>query len=350
MPPTYKDIQRITGLSLATISKHFNGRTVREENKQAIEAAATRLGFRVNEVARSLRTRRSRTVGVVLPQLDNDFHLQIVAGVEEGLRDSGIGVVVCSSQTATHSGYTGAVDLLQDRQVDGIIVVPSAHDESALVASRARGVPLVLVDRLVPGLDHDAVVLDNRGASALAVDELRRHGHTDIAVITGSRSVWTMAERLAGYEEAMRADGLSVTQNGVVEGPLTVETGQRGMHRLLSRTRRPTAVLTTNYELTLGALIALAQADVDVPGEMSFIGFDSETLAQVTRPRTTVVTQPQREIARVAAELMQARLTASDDGGAPDARAQARTVVLPGTLLAGASVGPPPGGGHRTLP
>lgn len=338
MPPTQQDIQRITGLSLATISRYVNGHTVREENRVAIEAAATELGFGIDEVAHSVRTRRSRTVGVVLPQLDNDFHLEVIAGVEAGLKDAGVGVVVCSSRSASPDGYAGAVDLLNDRQVDGIIVVPSTHDLQALTTARRRGVPLVLVDRLVPGLHCDAVVLDNRGAAALAVQELRRHGHEDIAVITGSSGVWTMKERLAGITAALVKDGLQLPDDAVVQGPLTVETGQRGMHALLSRGRLPTAVLTTCYELTLGALIALAEADVDVPGDLSFIGFDSSALSQVTRPRTTVVVQPQREIARAAGMLMRERL-APDTG--THGRPAPRTLVVEGSLVAGASVGPP---------
>ncbi|WP_432545787.1 LacI family DNA-binding transcriptional regulator [Kineococcus sp. SYSU DK004] len=336
MPPTYKDIQRMTGLSLATISKHFNGGNVLAANRAAIEEAAADLGFRVNEVARSLRTRRSGTVGVLLPALDNDFHLEVIAGVEAVLKDVGVSVVVVSSHTSA-AGAAGAVDLLVDRRVDGVIAVPGRHDGEPLRAAAARGLPVVLVDRLVSGLDCDAVVLDNTGASAQVVRHLVEHGHREIAVVTGTPDVWTMRERLTGFRRAMRAAGLPVAREHVVRGPLTVRTGREAVHALLARERRPTAVYATNYELTLGAVVALNEAGVDVPGDVSLVGFDGEVVAQVARPRTSVYVQPVRGIAREAAELMRERLAGDGEGPAPRRR------VLAGRFVPGGSVGPPRG-------
>jgi LacI family transcriptional regulator len=331
---TYKDLQRATGLSLATISKYFHGGTVREENRAALDAAARDLGFRVNAVARSLRTRRSQTVGVLLPELDNDFHLSVIAGVEEVLAADGVGVLVRSSRS--RGGDDAVADLL-DRQVDGIVAVPSPRDTTALAAAAARGVPLVLIDRLVDGLVCDAVVLDNAEVSAGVVADLVARGHRRIAVLAGPDEVWSLRERLAGFRRAMRRAGLPVPRGVVVGGPLTVAAGREGMARLLALAPRPTAVFALNQELTVGALTVLAESGLTVPDDVSFVGFDARDVAALTRPRTAVVVQPVREIARAAAEMVRDRLREAAGG-----QSSPRRVVLAGEHRPGPSVGPPP--------
>lgn len=336
MPATYKDLQRATGLSLATISKYFNGGTVREENRRALDVASRDLGFRVNAVARSLRTRRSQTVGVLLPELDNDFHLSVIAGVEEVLAAEGVGVLVRSSHPRDPGRADDAVADLLDRQVDGIVAVPSVRDATALAAAAARGVPLVLIDRLVEGLSCDAVVLDNAEVSARVVADLVALGHRRIAVLAGPDDVWSLRERLAGFRRAMRRARLPVPRGVVVDGPLTVAAGREGMQRLLALEPRPTAVFALNQELTVGALTVLAESGLTVPDDVSFVGFDARDVAALTRPRTAVVVQPVREIARAAAEMVRDRLREPADEQSPP-----RRVVLPGEHRPGPSVGPP---------
>lgn len=332
MVATYKDIQRVTGLSLATISKHFNGGNVLAENRTAIETAAADLGFRVNAVARSLRSRRSRTVGVLVPELDNDFHLSVVAGVERGLSARGISLLVCSSHQADRTGGSG--ELLLDRQVDGIIAVPSAVDVPSLQRAAELGVPVVVVDRLVEDLVADAVVLDNEGAAREVAEAFAGRGHRDVAVLAGPQDLWSLRGRLEGFRAASRAAGSPLGRNAVVTCPLTVEGGRAGMRRLLARRTRPTAVFALNHELTIGALTALAEGDVDVPGEMSVVGFDARQVAALTRPRTAVLVQPVREIAASAVELIVERLGAEGADGSP-----ARRLVLAAEFVPGGSVG-----------
>ena len=329
--PTYKDLQARTGLSLATISKYYNGGNVLEENRVAIEEAALELGYRVNGFARSLRTNRSRTVGVLLPKLDNAFHLTVIAGVEAALRDHGISVLVCSGRDTPGE----AVEFLLSKMVDGIIAVPTEQDAEALRAAVTRGAPLVLVDRLLDGLASDAVVLDNELAAHQAVAHLAAAGHTRIAALVGDQKSWTMRKRRIGFLAAMTGAGLPTRSADVVPGPLTVASGRSGMSRLLDAPTRPTAVICFNYELTVGALIAINERALAIPEELSFVGFDSAELAQVTRPRLSMITQPTPQIAAQAAALIHARLSAD-----PSPRMRS-VVTLAGTLVPGESVGPP---------
>lgn len=321
---TYKDLQRLTGLSLSTISKHYNGLPVRPANAAAIEEAAERLGFRVNGFARGLRSRRSRTVGVLLPALDNEFHLSIIAGLERALRDDGIGVLVGVSLPEPGA----AVSLLLEKMVDGIVAVPTAGDVAALRTASEQGTPVVTVDWVDDDLETDRVVLDNRAAGASAARHLADHGHRSIAVLGGDPAVSTTRERTEGFCDELAALGLEPLE--VELGPLTIESGVAAMERLLARRDRPTAVFASNRELTVGALTALGDSGVLVPGDVSLLGFDTVELARVVSPRLTIVVQPTEAIAAEAAALVRLRL----DGAA----GPFETRTLAGSLVAGSSV------------
>jgi LacI family transcriptional regulator len=329
---TYKDIQRATGLSLSTISKYYNGRNVLDENRVAIEDAANALGFRINGFARNLRARRSRTVGVLLPELDNDFHLSIIAGVELALREDGVSVVVSSSRAGGRP-HDDAVELMMSKMVDGIIAVPSANVVQALREVAARGVPVVMVDWIAEGLNADAVVLDNKRAGGMAARHLADHGHRRVAMIGGDEAISTMRERAAGFHSALTDRGIGDNDVLISTGPLTVAAGYAAMQGVLALRDRPTAVFCANYELTLGALIALNESGLRIPEDMSFVGFDSRELAQVTKPPLTMIIQPLADIATEAAALMRRRLiSVTGDSWEPT------VVTLQGQLVSGASV------------
>ncbi|MFG3340842.1 LacI family DNA-binding transcriptional regulator [Glycomyces sp. NPDC048151] len=324
---TYKDIQRLTGLSLSTISKHYNGLPVRAKNREAIEAAAAELGFRVNAFARGLRSRRSRTVGVLLPALDNEFHLAIISGLEAALRPDGISVLVC----ATRPEPGEAVEFLRSRMVDGIVAVPSPGDVEALRRAVEQGIPVVSVDWTDTELESDRVVLDNAGAGAAAARHLADHGHRSFAVVGGDPAISTTRERTAGFLAALADRGIEVPDSHVLRGPLTVDSGIEAVERVLSMSQRPTALFAGNYELTVGSLIALGDSGLRVGVDLSVIGFDNFDLARVVRPRLTIVEQPTDAIAAEAAALIRSRLD-----GTADAAPRIRT--LSSRLVVGASV------------
>ncbi|WP_456283386.1 LacI family DNA-binding transcriptional regulator [Microbacterium sp. JZ101] len=324
---TYKDIRAITGLSLSTISKYFNGLPVREQNRALIEEAARSLGFRVNGFARGLRSRRSRAVGVLLPALDNDFHLTIIAGIEAALREDDVSVVVCASR-----GTPGeAVDFLMSRMVDGIIAVPVASEVGALREAAAQGMPVVAIDWTADDLESDRVVLDNAAAGATVARHLADHGHTKIGLVGGDTAISTMRERTRGFVDALADRGIEMPAAAIASGPLTVESGQASTERLLALADRPTALFAVNQELTLGMLIAVNESGLRVPADVSLVGFDAAEIGRAVRPRLTVFQQPTRSLADEAARLMRDRLSTGDAG-------TGQTVTLPGRLLVGSSV------------
>ncbi len=324
---TYKDIQRATGLSLATISKYYNGRNVLDANRKAIETAARELDFRPNQHARSLRSRRSRTVGVLLPALDNDFHLTVVAGVEEALRPRGISVIVAASPDPGDD----PISLLLDRMVDGIVAVTPPHDVDALRAA-AGHVPVVMLDWHIDDVHADGVFLDNAAAGALGARHLLDHGHRRIGFVSGEPTISSMRLRTEGFERALTSDGVTVDPALERLVPLTVEAGYRAAQELLALRPRPTALFTANYELTLGAVTAVNDSGLRIGRDISVVGFDSRDLAQALVPKLTVIVQPTREIATHAARLI------ADHIESPDERPAPRIEYLEAHLIPGGSV------------
>lgn len=324
---TYKDIQQATGLSLATISKYFNGASVRPENATAIAGAAEALGFRRNAFAHSLRTRRSGVIGVVVPELDAPFHMSIVARVEQQLGSDGLTIMV----RAGHADVHAAASALLDQMVDGLIIVPTADTTPAQVNQWADRIPVVLLDRDVADTRADRVLLDNVRAAREATECLLAFGHRDVVAIAGPQTTWTMSERAIGFSAALRAAGIAPESHVIPTSDLSVGAGHEAMARLLGRRPRPTGVVCFNHDLTVGALTALTNVGLSMPDELSFVGFDAIDFAMVTSPRPWVVTQPIAEFASHAARLMRDRLSGFD--GDP-VRVVTRATLVPGNSVA----------------
>lgn len=335
MAATIKDIARETGLSLATISKYINGGNLREKNRVAIERAIKKLDYRVNEYARGLKSKKSRTVGMVLPELSNLFNMKIVSVIERILQEQGYSVIICDSQNNLEQ-EARSVEFLLSKQVDGIINIPMGNSSSHLAPAVEHQIPILLLDRPLDKLNDvvSCVLIDNQRAARMAVRLLLDAGHRSIGVVVGPAGVYTAEMRLKGYREALEEYGIPFEERLVARASLTVEGGYRQMRRLLKESKDMTAVFVTNYEMTLGALIALNKEGVQIPQELSIVGFDNiMDLSRVFRPSLTIVSQPMEQIGIQAARLMLERLSG-------DASAAPMTVTLSATLREGASIQP----------
>ena len=226
MAATIKDIARETGLSLATISKYLNGGNLREKNRAAIEAAIKKLDYHVNEYARGLKSKKSRTVGVVLPEISNLFNMKIVAVFERVLQENGYSVIVTDCQNNLEQ-EASSVDFLLKKQVDGIINVPIGSSSRHLRPAVEKKVPILLLDRPLEDLNGVAscVLIDNRGAARLGVRRLLQAGHRRIGVLVGSDEVHTAQMRLRGYRDALEEYGVEYDESLVRRCDLTLEGG-----------------------------------------------------------------------------------------------------------------------------
>lgn len=308
-----KDLARETGLGLATISSYFNGGNVREKNRVKIEQAIEELHFEVNEVARGLKTNRTKVIGIIIPELNNIFCAEIITEVEDVLRSRGYATMICDCRT-DGKREEEAVDFLYHRRVDGLIIMPTGRKGTYLQRFTRAGKPVVLVDRKMKNVDCDCVLVDNKGAAQEAVERLIEAGHTEIGMIAGPEDVYTAEERFRGYVLAMQGAGLEVKDRVIVRGDYTIAGGSAAVRRLVQDNPDMSAVFVSNYEMTMGAIIALNEMGVKIPEELSLIGFDNEEFARASIPRLSIVTQPTREIGRKAAEIMLQRLEEEETG------------------------------------
>jgi LacI family transcriptional regulator len=304
MGATIRDIQKLTGLSLATISKYLNGGNVLPENRAAIGRAIEELHYEVNEVARGLKTRQTRIVGVLLHDLKNIFAGTIISRMEDILRQHGYGMFLCDCR-GNPELEAEEIQFLLGKQVDGIITFPTSENSGYLKLARERGIPIVLIDRIFDDQEFDSVIVDNETASKLAVEKLLAYGHRRIGMICGDEHYYTARKRLYGFCRAMEVTGAEAC---IAKGELTVGHGYEAMKKMLDMKERPTAVFLSNYEITLGAVIAMNEQNVSFPKEISVIGFDNMMLAQVVKPKLWMITQPMEQIAVRAAEIMMERL------------------------------------------
>lgn len=307
MAATIKDIARKTGLGLATISSYLNGGNVREKNRIKIEEAIRELHFQVNETARGLKTNRTKTIGVVLPELNDGMFAKIISGIEDTLQQHGYATIIRDCRTDPELERE-AVEFLLQKRVDGLISIPVDAAGGHLKGFLKSGKPVVLVDRRIDGLNCDSVCVDNRESMRQATELLLRMGHQEIGIIAGPRDVYTSQERLAGYREALEWSGVSLPETYVFRGDYTIAGGAKGMKSLIRENPGMTAVLVSDYEMTMGAVIAINELGLAVPDDISLIGYDNLEFARACRPRLTIVRQPVQEIAGWAAELMLRRL------------------------------------------
>ena len=305
---TIKDVARLAGVSVSTISKYLNGGNVLEENAEAIRNAIAELDYRVNPFARSLKTQRSRAIGVLLPEMTPPFFGSVVMSLDRTLREHGYHTLIscyCSSYGLEREN----LQFLINNGIDGLIYAPediSAEEFYALTAN--CNVPTVQIDRMIQGVSSDTVLVDNADAAYDAVSQLIQQGHRRVAIITGPKSVYSAKERLVGYLRALSDHGILYDDTLVISGPYEFATGYRAIDTLLTLPDPPTAVFTTNYDFTIGLVTAARERGISIPETLDIFGFDCVQICAMMNPPLPVVHQPESEIGALAAEYMIQRL------------------------------------------
>lgn len=312
---TIKDVANYCGLSTATISKYINGVTVKEENRIRIEEAINKLGFKVNEIARGLKTNKTMTIGVLIPSLENIFSTTIVSHIEDILLQNGYSTIICDYKYDSEQ-ESKKFDFLINKAVDGIIIMPSAIMADQIKVVQENNIPVVLIDRVIKGLECDVVLVDNLNASYDAVEHLITKGHKRVGIICGPQDIYTAQERLKGYIRVHEDYNMQVDESIIKYGDYEIEGGYKLVNELLDCEEPPTAVFVTNYEMTLGAIMAVNERNINIPEDLSFIGFDNIQLAKVVRPNIAIVAQPLQQIGETVAQVLLKRLK-GDNGNFP---------------------------------
>ncbi len=308
--PTMADVARSAGVSTATVSRVLRG----EEGASSVATRArvleraAQLGYIVNGVAASMRSRQTRTVGLVIADVANPWFGQLAAGVESVLGPAGFSVVLANTNNDV-GREIAAVRTLLEQQVDALVVASSSSDGSHLVPAIARGTRIVLVDAELPDLDVDSVTIDNVAAARMAAEHLLDRGHRDVAIVSGGLGSASDRARLEGFTLTLAGRGLELRPECVSTGSDTFEGGRSAVTGLLRLPRRPTAILATNNLMTVGALVAIAEAGLKVPTDISIVGIDDMEWYPIASPAVTAVHELATQMGRRAAErlLLRAR-------------------------------------------
>jgi DNA-binding LacI/PurR family transcriptional regulator len=342
-----QDVARVARVSAPTVSAVINGKgRVRPELKQRVLRAIEALDYHPNQLARSLRVRRTEILAVIMPQIASPFFTEILRGAEDTARKKGYSIVIGDSG-ADPQEESRQIRALVTRQVDGILLAPA--DSIRDLPFLQKHIPVVLFDRIPAGYSGPAVVTNNTEAASEATQHLIQLGHKRIGIITGEQGVSTAAERTEGFRKAMGDAGLPVRSEYVVCGNYRLEEGYSCVRKLMKLPAPPTAIFSCNYEMTLGLMRALAELRIACPGQISVLGFDDFVVgldgfswATLFSPQLTAVAQPSYEIGKAATQLLLSRIDASNKTEKPDGLAGSGIVRLKCELKIRESTAPPP--------
>jgi LacI family transcriptional regulator len=330
-----REVATLAGVGIATVSRVVNGKPgVAPELTERVERAAEMLGYRHDLTASSLRRadRRTDTLGLVLEDAANPFSAALHRAVEDAAAARGV-LVLAGSSDEDPARERGLVKTFAARRVDGLVVVPSGQANADLDAFRRNGTPIVCVDRAVTADQVDTVTVDNRAGVRDAVRRLHSSGHHRIAFLGDLATIWTAEERHAGFVEGLAETGSTLLPALVRRGLHGVAPAEQATRELLALPQPPTAILSAQNLLTVGARRVLQ--DLTMQHVVALIGFDDLPLADLLEPGVSVITQDPTAIGREAAQLLFGRIDGEDG--------PARHRVLPTRYLArGSGELPPP--------
>ncbi|MFN2601308.1 MAG: LacI family DNA-binding transcriptional regulator [Gemmatimonadaceae bacterium] len=303
---TIRDVAREAHVSVATVSRVFNGAgPVREETSRRIRDIAARLRYVPHGGARSLITSRTNTIGVLLPDLYGEFFSEVIRGIDIAARRAGYHLIISNSHH-DKTEIESAMRAMRGR-VDGVIIMSPDIDAQALMANLPDAHPVVLLNCAIRGATFDSVNIDNTRGARTIVQHLISHGHERVAIITGAPRNIDGHERLLGYRAALRAASIKRDQRYEVRGSFTEDSGYEAAGALLEIRPRPTAIFAANDSMAIGALSALREAGIRVPDDMAVAGFDDITIARYLNPPLTSVHVPIAELGeRAMAKLITA--------------------------------------------
>jgi LacI family transcriptional regulator len=322
-----KDVAKRAGVSPATAArvagKYGN---VSETTRQRVLSAIQELGYQPDAIARSMVTRSTRTIGLVVTDITNPFFAELARGVESITWSQGYSLFLADTDEDI-AREKAMISTMREKRVDGIILVPASSQYSRHLSELVKeGTPLVLVDRAVSRLDVDRVMVDNEQGAYQAVSHLASLGHRRIAMILDNPAITTNTERLAGYRRALKEYGLQEDETLILICRYTSQSAYQNIAQLLERSDRPTALFTANNFMTLGALQAIYDNGLQVSKDIALVGFDDLDRGGINLPKLTAVAQPVNEIGQLAAQRLITRMQGKTDS-AQEYRLKTRFII-----------------------
>ena len=329
--PTIKDVAQLAGVAPITVSRVINDSGyVSDETRRRVEAAIAELGYVPNRVARSLRSKQTHTLALILTDITNPFWTTVARGVEDVASADGFNVILCNTDESEPKENSYVRVLLQ-KQVDGFVLVPADRTSRSVTLIRKQQVPLVILDRTVPA-PVDIVRSDSEGGAYLLTRHLLELGHRHIAMLSGPEEVSTAVDRAAGYRRALTEAGVSVDERTVRYRAFTQEGGYLMTQEVLTVRPRPTALFAANNFIAIGAFRALREVGLRVPEDIALVAFDDLPPTFTMEPFLTVAAQRAYEMGRRATQLLLQRLIEATPGPAQE-------IILPTDLVVRRSSG-----------
>jgi LacI family transcriptional regulator len=331
---TLKTIAARVGTSVSTVSRVLGGQGERyrisSETAARIRAAAVELNFSPNLLAKGLRLRRTQTIGLVIPDISNPFFAAITRIVTVEARNRGYSLLLCDTQEDT-AREVEAIALLQNRMIEGLIVLPVGQQGDHVAALAGGPLPVVLVDRYFPDVALPYVASDNRQGALIATRHLLERGHRRIACITGLPGTTPNEDRVGGYRAALAEAGVAADERLIVGGTFGSSTGYQEAKLLVSRFKDLTAILALSNLIGLGVLQALSEEGIGIPERISLISFDDQPYAAYLATPMTAVRQRNEEMGQLAVKLLFDRIQGRS-------AAHAEGIILPAELITRRSV------------
>ncbi len=332
---TLRDVAIRTGLSPATVSRALSGqRYVGEATRARVVTAARALGYRPNALARALRAKQTMTVGLIVPDIRNDFYAETATVLQGAFEERGYRLLLCISNNDAESDRS-YLNTLAEFRVDAIVYVPSTPTGARGLLSAPKRIPIVELLRHTEEGRFDAIVSDDREGAIALTTHLTAAGHRRIAMIAGPEAFSTTRYRIAGYRDVMRGAGLAAR---IERGPYTPDHGYTATRVLLALEPRPTAIFSSAGPLTVGVLRALKDLGAAVPADVSLVAFEDQEWYAAQNPPLTCYGLPLREMALLAVELVTKRLAESSEAERPPT-----TLRFSGRLIVRNSTAAPPG-------
>jgi DNA-binding LacI/PurR family transcriptional regulator len=317
---TIKEVAAAAGVSIGTVSHVITGSVaVSSQLRARVQAAVKKLDYHPNHVARSLKTSRTHTLGIIVPDLTISFYPQVIRGAETAALKRGYALMAVNSTDSVERQKT-LLSLLRSQQVEGILLVLAAAPTSLVEMSRLMeaGIPLVCLDRIPEKILVDSVSVEDTSAAEMGVDHLLSMGYRRIAITTGPLSLMNERQRLLGYEQSLKRAGIAVRGELIWQGNVRPEdVAALCCKHLRDLAKLPDAIFCTNGPTALGVLRALRDSGLKTPEDLGFVTFDELTVEDLFTPAITTIVQPAYEIGFRAAEILLTRIEQKESGGKP---------------------------------
>jgi LacI family transcriptional regulator len=330
---TIHDVAKRAGVAPITVSRVVNKTGyVSEETRLRVEAAIHELQYIPNSSARSLRVKKTDTIALIVSDITNPFWTTVTRGVEDASSEHGLSVILCNTDEK-QGKLEDYVNVLLKRQMDGFLIVPISSNPRVVLYIKKRHVPVVVLDRPLPGVEVDVVSSDNEGGAYQLTKYLIHLGHSRIAMLAGVPEIATSQQRMSGYKRALHEYDIPLDESLIVEGEFKQESGYQVTRNLLETARPlPTALFLGNNLIAVGAFKALYELGLRVPEDISVVSFDDLPFT-LTQPFITAAAQSPYELGRQAAKLLIAQIKGQ--------KSESRQIVLPVEVLIRESCAPP---------